>query len=103
MVRALEASRAIQRYWLKTGASILMTRGSATPSKERLTRGNRHFGLGLIREKPPTTQRLIIILNVPVINLKTLLELLFILFAVWTQILTSSPARQYMKRSSLGY
>jgi IS5 family transposase len=69
----------------------------------KIGQGKRRFGLGLIREKLPATQGSTIALNVLVMNLEKLLELLFVLVAIWMQLLTSSPAIQRAKRGTLGY
>jgi hypothetical protein len=69
----------------------------------KIGQGKRRFGLGLIREKLPATQGSTIALNVLVMNLEKLLELLFVLVAIWMQLLTSSPAIQRANRGSLGY
>jgi len=69
----------------------------------KIGQGKRRFGLGLIREKLPATQGSAIALNVLVMNLEKLLELLFVLVAIWMQLLTSSPAIQRAKGGSLGY
>lgn len=54
----------------------------------------RRFGLGLIREKLPATQGSAIALNILVMNLEKLLELLFVLFACWLELLLSDPPRK---------
>jgi hypothetical protein len=69
----------------------------------KIGQGKRRFGLGLIREKLAVTQGSTIALNVLVMNLEKLLELLFVLVAIWMQLLTSSPAIQRAKGGSLGY
>ncbi len=53
----------------------------------KIGQGKRRFGLGLIREKLAVTQGSTIALNVLVMNLEKLLELLFVLFASWLQVL----------------
>jgi hypothetical protein len=53
----------------------------------KIGQGKRRFGLGLIREKLPATQGSTIALNVLVMNLEKLLELLFVFFAYWFQLL----------------
>ncbi len=53
----------------------------------KIGQGKRRFGLGLIREKLAVTQGSTIVLNVLVMNLEKLLELLFVLFASWLQLL----------------
>jgi IS5 family transposase len=53
----------------------------------KIGQGKRRFGLGLIREKLPATQGSTIGLNVLVMNLEKLLELLFVFFAYWLQLL----------------
>jgi IS5 family transposase len=53
----------------------------------KIGQGKRRFGLGLIREKLPATQGSTIALNVLVMNLEKLLELLFVFFAYWLQLL----------------
>jgi hypothetical protein len=53
----------------------------------KIGQGKRRFGLGLIREKLAVTQGSTIALNVLVMNLEKLLELLFVLFASWLQLL----------------
>lgn len=56
----------------------------------KIGQGKRRFGLGLIREKLPATQGSTIALNVLVMNLEKLLELLFVFFAYWLQLLLGS-------------
>jgi IS5 family transposase len=56
----------------------------------KIGQGKRRFGLGLIREKLAVTQGSTIALNVLVMNLEKLLELLFVLFACWLQLLLSN-------------
>ena len=56
----------------------------------KIGQGKRRFGLGLIREKLPATQGSTIAMNVLVMNLEKLLELLFVLFAYWIQLLRSN-------------
>ena len=46
--------------------------------------------MGLIREKLAMTQGSTIAINVLVMNLQKLLELLFVLFAYWLQLLLSN-------------
>ncbi len=53
----------------------------------KIGQGKRRFGLGQIREKLAVTQDSTIALNVLVMNLEKLLELLFVLFASWLQLL----------------
>ena len=53
----------------------------------KIGQGKLRFGLGLIREKLPATQGSTIALNVLVMNLEKLLELLFVFFAYWLQLL----------------
>jgi len=53
----------------------------------KIGQGKRRFGLGLIREKLPATQGSTIALNVLVMNMEKLLELLFVFFAYWLQLL----------------
>ena len=50
----------------------------------------RRYGLGLIREKLLATQGSTIAINVLVMNLQKLLDLLFVLFAYWLQLLLSN-------------
>lgn len=56
----------------------------------KIGQGKWRFGLGLIREKLPATQGSTIALNVLVMNLEKLLELLFVFFAYWLQLLLSN-------------
>ncbi len=56
----------------------------------KIGQGKRRFGLGVIREKLAVTQGSSIAMNVLVMNLEKLLELLFILFASWLQLLLCS-------------
>ena len=60
----------------------------------KIGQGKRRFGLGLIREKLPATQGSTIALNILVMNLEKLLELLFVLFACWLELLLSNPPRK---------
>ena len=53
----------------------------------KIGQGKRRFGLGLIREKLSATQGSSIALNVLAMNLEKLLELLFVFFAYWLQLL----------------
>ena len=56
----------------------------------KIGQGKRRFGLGLIREKLAVTQGSTIAMNVLVMNLEKLLQLLFVLFAYWLQLLLSN-------------
>jgi IS5 family transposase len=56
--------------------------------------GKRRYGLGLIREKLLATQGSTIAINVLVMNLQKLLELLFVLFAYWLQLLIGDEAEK---------
>jgi hypothetical protein len=56
----------------------------------KIGQGKRRYGLGLIREKLAVTQGSTIAINVLVMNLQKLLELLFVLFAYWLQLLLSN-------------
>jgi IS5 family transposase len=56
----------------------------------KIGQGKRRYGLGLIREKLAVTQGSTIAINVLVLNLQKLLELLFVLFAYWLQLLLSN-------------
>ena len=58
----------------------------------KIGQGKRRFGLALIREKLSITQGSTIALNVLVMNLEKLLELLFVLFACWLQLLLALSA-----------
>lgn len=51
--------------------------------------GKRRYGLALNREKLAVTQGSTIAINVLVMNLQKLLELLFVVFAYWLQLLLS--------------
>jgi len=53
----------------------------------KIGQGKRRFGLRLIREKLAVTQGSTMALNVLVMNLAKLLELLFVCFAYWLQLL----------------
>jgi hypothetical protein len=56
----------------------------------KIGQGKRRYGLGLIREKLSVTQGSTIAITVLVMNLQKLLELLFVLFAYWLQLLLSN-------------
>jgi IS5 family transposase len=56
----------------------------------KIGHGRRRYGLGLIREKLAVTQGSTIAINVLVMNLQKLLELLFVLFSHWLQLLLSN-------------
>jgi hypothetical protein len=56
----------------------------------KIGQGKRRYGLDLIREKLAVNQGSTIALNVLVMNLQKLLELLFVLFAYWLQLLLSN-------------
>ena len=56
----------------------------------KIGQGKRRYGLDLIREKLTVTQGSTIAINVLVMNLQKLLELLFVLFAYWLQLLLSN-------------
>jgi transposase len=56
----------------------------------KIGQGKRRYGLGLIREKLSVTQGSTIAINVLVMNLQKLLEVLFVLFAYWLQLLLSN-------------
>jgi hypothetical protein len=58
----------------------------------KIGQGKRRYGLGLIREKLLATQGSTIAINVLVMNLQKLLELLFVLFAYWLQLLIDEEA-----------
>jgi transposase, IS5 family len=58
----------------------------------KIGQGKRRYGLGLIREKLTVTQGSAIALNVLVMNLEKLLELLYVLFAFWLQLLFGNRA-----------
>ena len=58
----------------------------------KIGQGKRRYGLGLIREKLDITQGSAIALNVLVMNLEKLLELLFIVFTIWMQLLFGNGA-----------
>jgi hypothetical protein len=60
----------------------------------KIGQGKRRYGLGLIREKLAVTQGSTIAINVLVMNLQKLLELLFVLFAYWLQLLLSNEPRK---------
>lgn len=60
----------------------------------KIGQGKRRFGLGLIREKLAATQSSTIAMNVMVMNLQKLLELLFVLYAYWLQLLLSNQPRK---------
>jgi IS5 family transposase len=60
----------------------------------KIGQGTRRFGLGLVREKLAATQGSPIALNVLVMNLEKLLELLFVLFTYWLQLLMGNGAAQ---------
>jgi hypothetical protein len=55
----------------------------------KIGQGKRRFGLGLIREKLAVTQGSAIAMTILAMNLEKLLQLLFVLFAFWLQILSS--------------
>ena len=56
----------------------------------KIGQGKPRFGLGLIREKLAVTQGSTIAMNVLVMNLQKLLELLFVIFVDWLQLLLSN-------------
>ena len=56
----------------------------------KIGQGKRLYGLGLIREKLSVTQGSTIAITVLAMNLQKLLELLFVLFAYWLQLLLSN-------------
>jgi hypothetical protein len=58
----------------------------------KIGQGKRRYGLGLIREKLPVTQGSTIAMNVLVMNLQRLLELLFVFFAYWLQLMLGDGA-----------
>ena len=60
----------------------------------KIGQGKRRYGLDLIREKLAVTQGSTIAINVLVMNLQKLLELLFVLFAYWHQLLLSNEPRK---------
>lgn len=55
----------------------------------KIGQGKRRFGLGLIREKLAATQGSAIAMTILAMNLEKLLQLLFVLFAFWLQVLSS--------------
>jgi len=55
----------------------------------KIGQGKRRFGLGLIREKLAATQGSAIAMTILAMNLEKLLQLLFVLFTFWLQILSS--------------
>jgi IS5 family transposase len=68
----------------------------------KIGQGKRRFGLGLIREKLPETQDSSIAMNVLVMNLQKLLELLFVLFARWLQLLLVDGEARMQQFGPLG-
>ena len=60
----------------------------------KIGQGKRRYGLGLIREKLAVTQGSTIAMNLLVMNLEKLLELLFVLFAHWLQLLLASRVQK---------
>jgi transposase len=69
----------------------------------KIGQGKRRYGLGLIREKLPATQGSSIAMNILVMNLQKLLELLFVFFALWWQLLASTVSAQSSNSGSLSY
>lgn len=67
----------------------------------KIGQGKRRFGLGLIREKLPATQGSTIALNVLVMNLEKLLELLFVFFAYWLQLLLDNEPEKSSRFAQL--
>ena len=67
----------------------------------KIGQGKRRFGLGLIREKLPATQGATIALNVLVMNLEKLLELLFVFFAYWLQLLLDNEPEKSSRFAQL--
>ena len=67
----------------------------------KIGQGKRRFGLGLIREKLPATQGSTIALNVLVMNLEKLLELLFVFFTYWLQLLLGNEPEKSSRFAQL--
>jgi hypothetical protein len=69
----------------------------------KIGQGKRRYGLGLIREKLSAAQASSIAMNILVMNLQKLLELLFVFFALWWQLLASTASAQSSNSGSLSY
>ena len=67
----------------------------------KIGQGKRRFGLGLIREKLSATQGSTIALNVLVMNLEKLLQLLFVFFAYWLQLLLDNEPEKSSRFAQL--
>ncbi len=70
--------------------------------ESKIGEAKRRYGLGLIREKLAVTQGSTIAINVLVMNLQKLLELLFVLFAHWHQLLLSNEQEERPRFAILG-
>jgi hypothetical protein len=68
----------------------------------KIGEAKRRYGLGLISEKLAVTQGSTIAINVLVMNLQKLLELLFVLFAHWLQLLLSNEQGERPRFAILG-
>ena len=87
-------------FTLRKGSQDLLsytTRRGATIGQSKL-----RYGLGLIREKLAVTQGSTIAMNLLVMNLEKLLELLFVLFACWLQLLLVSRVAKDCHSELLG-
>jgi transposase, IS5 family len=67
----------------------------------KIGQAKRRFGLGLIREKLAVTQGSTIAMNVLMMNLEKLLELLFVLFAYWIQLLLWNEPKKDLRFAHL--
>ena len=67
----------------------------------KIGQAKRRYGLGLICEKLATTQGSAIALNVLVMNLEKLLELLFVFWTCWLQLLMAHSA-DWTREMALG-
>ena len=84
----------------RSNSSMTSGRGNAVVGK--IGQGKRRYGLGLIREKLALTQSSTIAINVLVINLQKLLELLFVIFAYWLQLLLTNEQGERPRFAILG-
>jgi hypothetical protein len=68
----------------------------------KIGEAKRRYGLGLIREKLAVTQGSTIAMNVLVMNLEKLLELFFVIFAYWLQLLLGNEQGERPRFAILG-
>ena len=80
----------ILSWWQRRSSRSIDDQRRRNAVEGKIGEAKRRYGLGLIREKLSVTRGSTIAMNVLVMNLQKLLELLFVLFAYWLQLLLSN-------------